>query len=553
MGSYQIPVPDPSKNPYGVYGYGYGPYAGYNQNKTGAVQNSMNFDPSTGFTQDINPNAPMEDVYASNRAQINTTGNMIGGEAGNQLNYFGPRQQEMDAAQTSALNDLKQTPGYTGDEASKIGSDYGKFNTSDQDFNSQYMSPEEQAKSSGDPNAPAQGVESGLANEGAMLNQYQGMVGGQLEGYGKNLGGSVSQLGSGLDKAQGKFSGLDSAVNDPSLGFDPNQTEKQLTDTDVQNMRTAAGVSAGNQFRTAEDTLERQAAQSGNASPTALAALRERLVTQEAGTAGDVENQAEISAKQAQYQRAAGIEGQREGAAQTQQGMRATASTTEEAAAQAAAGQAGQAGISAAENLGAANLGAVRDYGQFSTNQANQMTGQRFAAQSQAEQEAATRANALAQNRQSTQANVNNSRYAQGTGSQQLTSKGAETTGNARIAGEGAYRTGVQGQQALSQQGGQAALGAQQAAFQTQTTGQNQNAGIQSQFEVQKPSFGDSLGKVGAQTIGTGLGLFGGGHADGAIITEPETTTLGEQGPELVVPIGRYRSARRNDEMRFAA
>lgn len=223
------------------------------------------------------------------------------------------------------------------------------------------------------------GVNSALGNYGSNISgaigQYGSDISGALGQYGRNLQnqlsgmtsgvrGGVSDLGTGLQDAQGKFGALDKAVQDPSLQFDPSGTEKQLTDADVQEMRTAAGVSAGNQFRTAEDTLERQAAQAGNTSPLALAAARERLATQQAATAGDVENQAEIAAKQAQYERAAGIESQRFGTAATRQGMQATAATTEEAAAQAAAGLYGQSEIGAEMGLGTAGLGALGQYGQ---------------------------------------------------------------------------------------------------------------------------------------------------------------------------------------------
>lgn len=537
MGGYTIPISE--QDP--IYGYPYGPYGG----RTGAVQANTRFDPSTGFTIDVDPNAPMEDVFASNRNFINTTGNVIGGEAGAQLAYYDPIQRKYQSAQDVALNRLNETPGFTPDEASRIGVDYSQYNTPESGFTAM----------AGDPNAPVQSLEQGLGAEGAMLNQYQEDLGSQLGQYSKNLGGAVDQyatgvggaaagLGQGLQEAQGKFDALNEAVYDPSLGFDPNSTEKQLTDQDVQNMRTAAGVSVGNKFRTDEDTLMRQAAQQGNTSPAALQAMRERLTLENAATAGNVENEAEIAAKQAQYQRAAEIEGQRLGAAQTRQGMRASAATTEQAQAQAAAGLAGQANLAAqgaigsqrvgaANQLGQANLNAVNQYGQFSTNQANTMTGQRYGAQSTAEQLAANRAGTIA-----------NTRYGQGTGSAQLTSQGAQTTGGARIAGQGAYRSGVAQQQGMAQQGGQAAVQAQNQAFGTQAGALNQNASGQANFEVGKPSFGDALARGAANTISSGFGLFD----KGGVITEPTVAKIAEHGPEMVVPIGRYRSKRQIEE-----
>lgn len=425
-------LPAPSYIPY----TNWGPYS---PASTGAQQSSMGFDVNYPNVN-VNPNAPMENIFAQNRNNINTIGNFLGGQAGSQIPYYQNLQQTQQDAQNSALNNLWQTPGYNSQESAGIGADYSQYNTSPDQFGQEYLTPGEQEGIRGDPNAPVQGVEQGLAGQGAMLNQYQGMLGAQLGAYGANLSGASDQFGaqtqggvnrmgqnvngalgryqsgvqgamgdyagginsamgsyggdvkgalggmqsgvhgasselsSGLDEAQSKFAGLDQAVYDPSLNFDPNNTEQQLTDQDVQNMRTQAGTSAGNQFRTAEDTLERDAAQAGNTSPASLAAMRERLVTQNASTAGDVENSAEIAAKQAQYERASGIEGQRLGAVQTRQGMRAQASTTEEAAAQAAAGlkgtadiqselAMGQTGVQALGALGQTGVGAAADLG----------------------------------------------------------------------------------------------------------------------------------------------------------------------------------------------
>ena len=321
MGSYGTPLPtqvsqngpdDPNNiNPYGVYGYqGYGGFSPY----AGGVDNStQNFGASLGSGgQDVDPNASMEDIFAANRNQISTTGNQIGQEAGNELNYYGPLQQQYTGAENSALNNLAQQPGFSPDEQGQINVDYSQFNTS----------PDQIAQEQGDPNAPVATANQGTANEGAMLNQYQSNLGGQLDQFGQNLsgavsdygtgstaalgaagtgvGGAVSGLQSGLTDAQGKFAPLDTAVNNTALGFDPNSTEKQMTDQDVQNIVTGAGTTVGNQFRTAEDTLERQAAAQGNSSPAAMAALRQQLVTQEASSAGDAMTQAQIAAQQAQ-------------------------------------------------------------------------------------------------------------------------------------------------------------------------------------------------------------------------------------------------------------
>ncbi len=535
MGGFAVPQlqQDEQGNP--IYGYPWSsptasPYAG----GTNAQMSTLGFNVGGPYA-DVDPNASMEDIFASNRNIINTTGNQIGLEGRSELGYYGPLQQKYQGAQDAALDSLGRTPGFTAEEAAGV---------------------------QGDPNAPVRALTQNQENgTGAMLNQYQKDAGTALSGYKTGLesatggfqsgvlgsadryrsgvSGAATELGEGLAGAQSKFGALDTAVGDPALGFDPGGTEKQLTDRDVSDLTTQAGTTVGNQYQANLDTLNRQAAAQGNTSPAALEAMRQSLMLQEGSQAGDAMTNARIAALQAQYGRAAGIESQRLGATQTQAGLRATAATTEEAAAQAAAGQAGQANISAQENIGATDLAAreaagaagmssattlgnaalntENQYGQFSTQTANQMAGQQLNAQQLAEQEASARAGTVA---------------------------------GARISGENAYRSGVAQQQGMAQQGGQTAVQQQLGAYGTQTAGLNQNASGQAGFEVGKPSFGDSLGKGAAAAVGN---LF----EHGGIVTEPTIAKIGERGPEAVIPISRYRSPMRSQrepgDMREAA
>ena len=670
MGTYTLPVEDPNAiNPYSLYGYGYGPYS---SNATGLNTNTSGMNWS-GTGADISPNAPMEDVFASNRGAINTTGNVIGNEAAQQLSYYSPLQQQYQGAQNQSLNQLEQTPGFTPQEADQIGVDYSQFNTGQGAIQQQFLTPEEQAAAKGNPGGPvdtvtagvgrqAQALDQGTGAEGAMLNQYQQNLGGQVDKFGNAVGGAVNsgtaaqgamlnqyqselgaQLGaygtamgatadqygqgvggaakdlstgvrsaegglsSGLDSAQGKFAGLDQAVSAPGLAFDPNNTEQQMTDADVQNMRTEAGVSAGNQFRTAEDTLESQAAQAGNSSPAALAAMRQQLVTQQAATAGDVENQAEIAAKQAQYNRAAGIEQQRLGASQTQAGMKATAATTEEAAAQAAAGLSGSsrlaaeqqlgsqpigaqqaigsANINAADKAGQANIQGVTGYGQFSTGTAGQMTAQQLAAQEAIGtaglnaaqnygQFSTTQANTMTQQQLAAQQNMTAQQYqAETTAEQQSAQRAAALATNRQAAQTQAnqmqYQQGVGSQQATStgaQTTGAARI-AGEGASRTGVAQQQQLAQQGGQQAVQQ-----QLGAYGTQTSGANasasgqagfeVGKASGGDTalkaltglfdQGGVADHPMVAKLAEHGPEMVIPLnGRYRSQRPEDEERF--
>lgn len=469
MGAYTLPVNEIS--PYAPQVYGQDPWSQYLP------------------YANTDPNASMEDIYARNRSILSSGANNLNTVAGAQLNYYGTLQPRFQQAADTALNQLQETPGYTSQEAAAI---------------------------SGNPYQPVQTlVNNQEQGTGAMLNQYQAILGGQLGKYEGALGGATSAYGtgvrgaaqglsSGLASAQEKFAPLDTAVNDPSLGFDPNQTERQLSDQDVQDLQTQAMTSVGNQFRTAQDTLEHQAAAEGATSPAQLAALRQALITQQGATAGDAATNARIAALQAQYQRAAGIEQQREGAVQTQAGLRATAATTEEAAAQAAAAQAGmahigaeqsigQAGLTSAQNLGQAALAATGQYGQFSTTTADQMAKEQLAAQQQAEQQQSQRAQDVAQT---------------------------------RIGGQTQYRQGVAQQQGMAQQGGQAAVQTQLGTYQAATGGLNSAASGQGNFEVGKPSLGDTAGAALTKLFDAG-----------GVATEPTNATIAEHGPEMVVPL----------------
>jgi hypothetical protein len=561
---------------YGIYGYGQagspfalgGPPQGF-----APGQNAMTQQPSA----DIYPGAPMEDIFAANRNIAATTGDVIGGEGAAELGYYSPLQQQFQSAQNVALNNLAQTPGYTPEQASQINVDYSGFNTPADQY----------ARMAGDPNAPASTLQTGQQGVQGTLGGYKSDLASALGGYSSglrdvtgygtqdqtaalyagagNVRGQVGNLNTGLGTAESglasgiqgaeDFSMLNRAVNNPALGFDPNQTEQQLTDEDVNNLVAQSATTIRNQYQGAEDLLERQAAHQGNTSPAALEAMRQQLLTQEGSSMGDAMTNARIAALQAQYGRAAGIEQQRLGAAQTRAGMQATAGTTEEAARQAGATTAGLSGVAAAEYagqagigaeqqltaealrtlsgetqqkqaaeeaLGQARLGAAGTYGQFATGVGQQQVGQTLYAQQLAEQEAAQRAQAIGQ-----------MQYGQGTGSAQLTARGAQDVGQTQIAGQGAYRSGLAQQQGMAQQGGQAAVGHQLGAYGTMTGGLGQAAQSQAGFEVGKPSLGDTAAKQLA-------GLFG----DGGIADRPQVAKLAEKGPEVVIPLGRYRTRR---------
>ncbi len=137
MSTYASPLaqyaPNDPNNPYMLgkppagspYGYSStSPYGGFDPNANSGAGNGvdtsqMNYAPS-GNEAVVDPNTAMENIYAANRDTINTTGNTIGQEAGNELKYYGGLTADEQAAQNAALNKLQTTPGYNSTQAAAI-------------------------------------------------------------------------------------------------------------------------------------------------------------------------------------------------------------------------------------------------------------------------------------------------------------------------------------------------------------------------------------------------------------------------------------------------
>jgi hypothetical protein len=535
-------------------------------------------------------NAPLTTAQSIQNEQgyINAAGQQINQSAQAAEGYYSPLQEEATGNVNTALQALQQTPGYTPTEASQINVNYGANDTSQQALNQEFLTPQEQASIEGNPDVGVTTNASGVQGQQSALNQYgqnlSGEVGVNADYTGQGVTnldtgvtgatGALDQgvntaagsLASGLQGAQSGFASLNQAVDNPALAFDPNNTEQQITNAQVQQMQTNAGEAVGSQYQAAEDQLKLSAAQAGNTSPLAIAAANARLQSQEAAGEGNAESTAAIQALQAQEQQATSIEQQREGAVQAQTGLQANAATTEQAQAQNAAALAGtsnltaqelagttgvsaaenvgQAGLTAAEQEGQTDINAANTYGQTALNEAVTETGQNTNAANLAEQEAASRAATVANNRQATQTNVNNTAFTQGDTTQQQTAAGAQAVGNARIAGNNAYIAGEQGQQSSAQQGGENALAAQQQAYSTETGGLTGATNTQSNFNTAKnaSSFGTQL----AGSVAKGIGSLVGSAATGMTITKPTVMRIAEKQPEIVMPIkGRYRSNER--------
>jgi hypothetical protein len=496
------------------------PYGRYNP--TGVLdlpEDRMPIDPDTGMPiyDPRDPDGRISRRFEQDAAQIIAGGERLDQAAGGAMDYWGNRMTEQGDLADRAYGELYQTPGYTPGEASQINVDYGQYRTPEWAMEGEYLSPQEQDWYKGAYGDAQRKAEQGNESQGAMLNQYQRNLSGQVGNYGRytdeglgELSGrtdsSIGRLRGGLDDAQGGFAELDSAVYDPSLEFDPSGSMKQLTDTDVNAIKTAAGRRVGNMYQNEADNVTRAASAGGPVSPMAVAAARARLANSSAAMQGDAEADANIAALQAQFDRAAGIEDRRIGAAQTRTGMRAQAATTKQSQAQRAAELAGMADLEANQNVGSQYLAArqrhgdvgidaANQYGQFSTGTAGEMgdrsTGAAF-------NYADANRDVILNNQQS-RSRVNDMRYGQGVDTAQMTSGGAQTVGNARREGGSEYRSGVAGQQELAQRGGQDALNTRANVYGTRTGALTANTGNRAQYENTGPG---ALGKMGNALLG---------------------------------------------------
>ncbi len=526
------------------------------------AQNSLyRYRPATSvLNQDTE--APIHRMFYEDQNAINSGANQINDESQSQLEHYGDRQINNESKVDQSLDQLNSNPGYTGPEQAQINPGFGQYRTSGTGLSNMFLTPDEQQSIYGSPSAGWTQTMQDTANQNAKVGDYgtalNGAVGNYASGTNAGMGtlasglnGATGALDQGLNSSQDKFGKLDSAVNNSQLGFDPNGTERQHSDQDVQNMRTAAGTRVGNQYRSAEDDLYRRAAAAGNTSPLAIAAANERLQRDSAAGQGDAELQADIQARQAQQDRASQIEAQRLGATQNQAGMQANAATQEQAQAQAAAGQSGQAKIGAAttignqavqagKDIGQAGINAANSYGSAAINNATNVAGQNYNAVTNADNTSSARAAQLAGARQTAQNSVNDTQYNQGMATGTADANAGKTIGDARIAGNTAYRSGVAGQASNAQQGGQEAVNQQNTALSTLTNGLNTSTNNRAVYENTGPG---ALGKAGNAILGGVLGAAGsaaaGGSkfglgATGGAFDEPTPMHIGESGPEMV-------------------
>ncbi len=528
---------------------------------------------SRPFTDNTDPN----EMNKQTRSRTVGMGDAITASTTNAQNRYGNLEEGYRKRGDQAYGELAQTPGYNEDEASKIGVDYTRNRTSQDDLNSRQLTPDEQAGITGNPqfiraatdpayqeqitqdSADAQRAATGGLQKGlndsftpADLRQSQGYRDrqqGALDEEGNKIGGTLS----------GERGDLNSAIDPGKLGLSGDFTGRyRMTDQDVQDMETQAGTTVGQKSQAQEDAIRHMAAAEGNSSPLAIAAAEAQVKRQGDADAGDAMLNARIAAKNAQANREKDIEGMRLGSEQDISGRKMNAAET-----------LGQQGLTSSEVLGGQKVGAANTQEenrmkgeqdvanrQFDAanvgGQANIATENRLGQQRQdtarynqdtslgnekyIDQQTQQRNRDLALNRQGTTKDIQDTSFSQGMTTDKSNAQGAQTIGDARRTGEQEYRGYLTGEQQSAQQGNTTARGQQIQNYGTQVGALNTTSANQGNYNV-----GTTNAKAGLINAGANVTNAAGNLADGGVIDEPGVYTIGESGPEAVVPMDQHK------------
>jgi hypothetical protein len=536
-----------------------------------------------------------EDQIQATRDRYTQRGDQLYDNLGQTIGGYRDRENDDRTNAYGALNDLRQTPGYTDQEATDIRGQAGLDALGNADYGSNYLTGDEQSAITGDPykalsaynpqklddqqqqnsNTVLNTIDSG---RGQLRDDYNQMAY-KMEDAARNpelqQSGSYRQGQSQiLDDTAG---GMRGAVDRSKLGVSGEYDQNyNWTGKDSADLETAAGRTVGMKAQSDDDRMAREAAADGNTSPAALAAMRERNDINAAAEAGDSMTDARIKAKQmglgvAQQREdtrlgaerdisgrqtqnardlgtmALGQNSEREqmrlGANQDISSREMQAAGTEGAAAQ----QIGEYGTStaanAAEQLGSRGLG-IEQWQQ----------GQTAATLQAGEQAEANRAATVAGNRQSVNLSNQANQFNRGFQVNQADSQRAENVANARRQGNQQYLQGVTGQQQMSQGGGLTTQQQQIGQYGTQYGQANQannTAANYSMWQQGQPGVVSQIasGVLGAAAAFEDGGFVGDTSEDGVPINEGMSGgEPGDSGHEtsnfwdkLRSSVGRYR------------
>jgi hypothetical protein len=502
--------------------------------------------------------------------------------------YYNQNEEGYRQQGDEAYNQLRDTPGYTDEEARGIGGDPNAA--------FKYYNPDELTADMERGNADVFGAGSAY---GGGVRDAAGRTGTNLRGAAAgnrtDLYGAADDLGTGVrgaaQRAKGNFSAptddqlswqggvynymrgenegaldeygnaLEGTTDRDKLALSQDFTNNYaMTPEEEQGIVDAASQTTAGQYRKMADQAKMRAAAQGNTSPAALAAIEQQLGREGAAEGGDAATRAKLQANTERANRLRDIEGMRLGTEQDlstrgQQNSGNIYGARSSGARDLATME--QQGISdvTSNRLKGAQSAADLDYaaelagGQARTNAASNAAKYNYDAEagaSDADYRAADsggKANMEAvqygsDNRQKVA--TGNQQTGQGLATAADTSRVNRTAGIAdkRIAGQQGYRDYLTGQQARQQQGGQNADSNQINTFGTQGGLQSQSTGQ----AIQGQTAQNSIDKQPGEGERIGMGLVKAFFADGGVVTEPTMGVVGENGPERVVKLGPGRS-----------
>lgn len=353
----------------------------------------------------------------------------------------------------------------------------------------------------------------------------------------------------GLNRGVSNFSSsVDAALNPDGLTVSEDfLRDYQLTPQQQQDMVTSAAATVGTRDKAAIGELERRARAAG-INPLGVAAMRQKMERESSANAADAATNARVATSAEAARRMQTGEAMRLNAGQQYAGMKVNAAGDVLDAGYRAGTTAEQARVGgerdiadrrtfAADRSGQAAMGRESDLSRRGLDLQQSITARGNEAERDADSTAVDRMKFLSTNRLGNEQYVQGQRYGRGAAASDRLSDRYRYATDAKRAdaqeGRGYYR------EAQNQANSNYNAGADRRAgiYGTQVGAGQAATRTQSQIEEadkNRPKWYDKLISAGSRAAAS---YFGGG-AKGGVITKPTYALLGEDGPEMVVPMG---------------
>lgn len=499
------------------------------------------FDDYAYWPTDTGNGFPMSQVNSSepgkmaeqDRTMAYTMGSEIDSDLQDRSRAQGADETYFKQKSLDAYGDLAQTPGYTEGEAADIGR---KQQWDDLAWKPEYeqslqLTDEEKGTITGnaragfdyyDPAFTQDIANNTSANVRGAFGKGQNDLNETLVNTDRLQQGAYDQnalkfdpnTGQAIDQTVAEGSKrMRDAADYAKLALDPNfKGRYEMGDAERDALVGRAQRQVGTQYRALQDDVELNAAQSGNASPAAIAAMKSRLARNSAVDMADARANAELDARAAQRGTFKTAEEMRLGAEQNYASLAAQIESDliskgvdaklakEQARVQAEQALAGLnaetakniAGqhLSVADSQQQRQMGMEADLGaqEQAANLANQQMGTQLA--TQADQTASGRAKDVAGNRQDVTQYAQNSQFQRGAAINEGVSNGAQTVADARRTGQQEYRGFLTGQQSQASDNVNTANQQRIGNYGTMTGAANTATGNKQQYELGKSSQG---------------------------------------------------------------